>query len=114
VRKSPDLMFVARTAAAALLTMILAASWALIVNQRVLTSTVPVSHQSAVFPVPLFTPIPPPVVLPLTIVYRVRLGDTLWGISQHADMSWRSLYALNRKIIGGNPNLIYPGEKLTI
>jgi len=110
--RNPGLTFAVKTAAAALLTMIVAASWALIANQRVLSSTVnvPVSHQTTAPLLPFFTP--PPVKLPP--VYRVHPGDTLWGISQHAHMSWQALYALNRETVGGNPNLIYPGETLRL
>jgi nucleoid-associated protein YgaU len=110
-------MFVFRTAIAALLTIIIAASWALIMNERVLSSTVNVPAAAQQTSPALFTPVtlPPPKALPLKVItYTVRPGDTLWGISRHVDMSWHSLYVLNRKIIGGNPNLIYPGETLQI
>jgi nucleoid-associated protein YgaU len=116
MRNPPSLMFAVRTAMAALLVMIIGAGWALIVNQRVLTSTtsIPAVHQNMSSLLPSFTPIPPPVTHPLKTVYRVRPGDTLWGISKHAGVTWETLYALNRRVVGGNPNLIYPGETLQI
>lgn len=49
--------------------------------------------------------------------YTVRSGDTLWGIAQRFlgnGADWRELYNWNRSTVGGNPNLIYPGEVLTI
>lgn len=41
--------------------------------------------------------------------YTVRSGDSLSSI---AGAGWRELYQLNRGVIGGNPNLIYPGQVL--
>jgi cell wall-associated NlpC family hydrolase len=41
--------------------------------------------------------------------YTVRSGDTLSSI---AGAGWRQLYQLNRGLIGGNPNVIYPGQVL--
>lgn len=49
--------------------------------------------------------------------YTVQPGDTLWGIaqSQCGDPSvWPSIYADNIHIIGNDPNLIFPGQVLTI
>jgi nucleoid-associated protein YgaU len=48
-----------------------------------------------------------------TVVGR---GDTLYGLAQWFDLmgGWPALYALNHSVIGRNPNLIYPGEKLTL
>lgn len=48
--------------------------------------------------------------------YTVRSGDTLSGIARKYDTTWEDLYAEagNKKTIGSNPNLIRPGEKLTI
>lgn len=41
--------------------------------------------------------------------YTVRPGDTLSSI---AGAGWQALYQLNRSLLGGNPNLIYPGQVL--
>ena len=51
--------------------------------------------------------------------YVVQRGDYLTRISGldeiYADpLKWRRVYRANRKLIGGNPNLIYPDQELTI
>lgn len=51
--------------------------------------------------------------------YTVKAGDSLWKIAQRADVygdgdQWRKIYDNNRKVIGANPNLIRPGQKLVI
>ncbi|MEW1911782.1 peptidoglycan DD-metalloendopeptidase family protein [Kitasatospora sp. NPDC085895] len=48
--------------------------------------------------------------------YKVVRGDTLSKIAnaQHVDGGWKKLYQDNRQVIGGNPNLIFPGQKLTV
>jgi Phage tail lysozyme/LysM domain len=55
--------------------------------------------------VPTFTP------------YTVKLGDTLSGISDRYCGSWGDwpvVYDENKKVVGGNPNLIEVGEKFRI
>ena len=48
-------------------------------------------------------------------MYTVKRGDTLSGIASRLGKSnWRSLYKGNKKVIGRNPNLILPGQKLSI
>jgi LysM domain len=52
-----------------------------------------------------------------THVYVVEQGDTLFSIatSQLGDGSkWPEIYDLNKSIIGNNPALILPGQRLTI
>jgi LysM repeat protein len=52
------------------------------------------------------------------LVITVHSGDTLSGIAAKycggnaAD--WTGIYAANKSVVGGNPDLIYPGEKLTV
>ena len=49
--------------------------------------------------------------------YTVQSGDTLWGIAQRAyndPEDWDTIYAANKGVIGNNPNLIYPGQRLQI
>ena len=47
-------------------------------------------------------------------VYKVQRGDTLSGIAKKLGIpNWRTLYEQNRAVIGSNPNLIRPGQKLT-
>lgn len=50
-------------------------------------------------------------------IYIVKKGDCLWSIAKACSgngKNWKKLYNLNKKVIGKNPNLIYPGQKLTL
>ncbi|MFE0374928.1 transglycosylase family protein [Streptomyces inhibens] len=46
--------------------------------------------------------------------YTVKAGDTLAKIAKAHGTNWKSVYAANKSVIGGNPNLILPGQKLSI
>lgn len=49
--------------------------------------------------------------------YTVVAGDSLSKIAQRAygnANEWRRIYDANRQLIGDNPDLIKPGQKLTI
>ena len=51
--------------------------------------------------------------------YTVQPGDTLSSIAQSAyndssQAAYMVIYSANRQVIGGNPNLIRPGQVLTI
>ncbi|MCF0081019.1 LysM peptidoglycan-binding domain-containing protein [Streptomyces lomondensis] len=48
--------------------------------------------------------------------YVVRPGDSLWSIADSLDVSggWRALYAGNQQAVGTDPNLIRPGQRLTV
>jgi LysM repeat protein len=48
--------------------------------------------------------------------YTVRPGDSLWSIANSLDLSggWHTLYAGNETAVGADPNLIRPGQKLTV
>lgn len=47
--------------------------------------------------------------------YKVVKGDTLSKIAIKCKISdWRTLYEKNKKVIGKNPNLIKPGQVLTL
>ncbi|MFD3455529.1 transglycosylase family protein [Streptomyces sp. NPDC058691] len=48
--------------------------------------------------------------------YKVVGGDTLSTIADTQDVTggWRALYDTNKAVIGGNPNLIYPGQVLAL
>lgn len=50
-------------------------------------------------------------------MYTVKPGDSLWKISaaQYGSGSnWHQIYSQNKTVIGGNPNLIHPGQRLMI
>ncbi|WTX00500.1 transglycosylase family protein [Streptomycetaceae bacterium NBC_01309] len=48
--------------------------------------------------------------------YTVVVGDTLFKIARAHDVTggWQKVYDLNRGVVGGNPNLIFPGQKLAL
>lgn len=64
-------------------------------------------------PVPA-KPIPPKPAPPKVTTYVVRSGDTLSGIAGKYRTTWQALYAKNRAVIGSNPNLIKPGQRLVV
>lgn len=73
---------------------------------RVVTGTVNL-------PIP---PTPAPAPSP-TRIYTVTSGDSLFKIAQRfygSGLRWPELYAANKSVIGGNPNLIRPGQRLII
>lgn len=57
------------------------------------------------------TPTPAP---PQNSSYIVKKGDNLTKIAKQFGTTWQKIYELNKAIIGGNPNLIRPGQRLTI
>lgn len=49
--------------------------------------------------------------------YTVVSGDSLWAIASRfygSGFQWQRLYQANIGVIGADPNLIYPGERLAI
>ncbi|MER6125102.1 transglycosylase family protein [Streptomyces sp. NPDC001795] len=46
--------------------------------------------------------------------YTVRSGDTLSGIAERHGTTWQKLYERNKAVIGGNPDLIMPGQRLAL
>ncbi|MFD7710363.1 transglycosylase family protein [Streptomyces sp. NPDC059785] len=46
--------------------------------------------------------------------YTVRHGDTLSGIAARYGTSWRALYGANRTVVGADPDLIVPGQRLDV
>ncbi|MFG2454940.1 transglycosylase family protein [Streptomyces sp. NPDC048512] len=46
--------------------------------------------------------------------YTVRDGDTLSVIAARHGTTWRKIYAANKAVIGGDPDLIVPGQRLDI
>jgi resuscitation-promoting factor RpfA len=53
---------------------------------------------------------------PRTQFYTVRPGDSLSRIASRHNISggWHTLYRENRGVIGSNPNVIHPGQRLRI
>jgi len=49
-------------------------------------------------------------------LYTVRPGDTLSAIARAKDVpgGWQNLYRINKRTIGANPGLIFPGQKLRL
>ncbi|TDB79947.1 transglycosylase family protein [Micromonospora sp. KC721] len=48
--------------------------------------------------------------------YVVRPGDSLSGIAEahHVSGGWKALYERNRAVVGADPGLIFPGQKLSV
>ncbi|MEU4928819.1 transglycosylase family protein [Streptomyces yokosukanensis] len=46
--------------------------------------------------------------------YTVREGDTLSAIAARHGTTWQRIYAANKKVVGDDPNLIVPGQRLAL
>ncbi|MEW2397583.1 transglycosylase family protein [Streptomyces sp. NPDC046862] len=46
--------------------------------------------------------------------YTVRGGDTLSGIAARHGTTWERIYAANKAVIGGDPDVIVPGQRLDV
>ncbi|CAL9399935.1 transglycosylase family protein [Streptomyces sp. enrichment culture] len=46
--------------------------------------------------------------------HTVRPGDTLSAVAGRYGTTWQALYAVNRAVIGGDPDLILPGLRLDV
>ncbi|WAL94654.1 transglycosylase family protein [Streptomyces sp. Je 1-369] len=46
--------------------------------------------------------------------YTVGQGDTLSLIAARYGTDWQRVYAANRQVIGGDPNMIVPGQRLSL
>ncbi|MFC8716012.1 transglycosylase family protein [Kitasatospora sp. NPDC057198] len=46
--------------------------------------------------------------------YTVKTGDTLSKIADSLGVDWHTLYNNNSGVVGGNPDLIYPGQVLSV
>ncbi|MFI5864320.1 peptidoglycan DD-metalloendopeptidase family protein [Streptomyces sp. NPDC051546] len=44
--------------------------------------------------------------------YTVAAGDTLGTIGSELGVSWQTLYSENRSVIGSDPDVIFPGQRL--
>ena len=53
-------------------------------------------------------------------VHVVRRGESLWSIAEATcaaddpDQRWRAIWAANRAVIGDDPDLILPGQRLRL
>lgn len=65
-------------------------------------------------PAPAPVPAPPPQTVDTHTYYTVRHNDNLSAIGQRYGVSWQTIYNNNRQTIGGNPNLIFAGQRLLI
>ena len=57
---------------------------------------------------------PHPKPKPPAHTYHVKPGDTLSAIAARFHTSWQHIYAMNKTVIGKNPNMIHPGQKLKV
>lgn len=71
--------------------------------------TMPIDAQPVATPTVAPKPAPPKV-----RTHVVRPGDTLTRIGARYKVPWRTIYNANRRVIGSNPNLIKPGQRLVI
>ncbi|WP_308312077.1 transglycosylase family protein [Streptomyces albipurpureus] len=48
--------------------------------------------------------------------YTVRPGDNLWAIAEKSELpgGWPALYEANKETVGGDPDLIHPGQSLDL
>ncbi|MCF6523764.1 transglycosylase family protein [Streptomyces sp. JJ36] len=46
--------------------------------------------------------------------YTVKSGDTLGAVAEAHGTTWQRLYAANEAVIGGDPDLILPGQRLAL
>jgi len=77
------------------------------------TSTPPAKAVATPKPAPKPTPAPVPAPKPARY-YTVVKGDTLTKIGAKYGKSWPVIYNANKAIIGSNPDLIRPGQRLLI
>ncbi|MER5732096.1 transglycosylase family protein [Streptomyces sp. NPDC002138] len=73
------------------------------------TETVPAAAPRSAAPTPTGTPV-------LPNPYVVAPGDSLSAIArgQHVEGGWQALYETNRATVGADPDLIFPGQRLTL
>lgn len=81
-------------------------------------STQPVGKPTPVHPTPVHpTPVSAGPKYAVNSYYTVKPGDSLSAIAARypqQSITWQSIYGANKGVIGGNPNLIHPGQKLLI
>jgi LysM repeat protein len=88
------------------------AAGATVVGLGVLSSSP--AHASTDSPAVAEAPAPAPAAVEAATSYTVQRGDTMAEIAAGLDQSWRDLYQRNLGVIGGDPNLIRPGQVLLV
>ncbi|MGP3939519.1 MULTISPECIES: LysM peptidoglycan-binding domain-containing protein [Streptomyces] len=77
-----------------------------------------VTHSTAqpLLIVPKAVPEPPAKAQPQAGSYTVVHGDTLSAIADTENVAggWERLYEINRRVIGADPDVIRPGQRLTL
>ena len=61
--------------------------------------------------------VPPAPATRTSPTHVVRPGDTLWDIAEAelgGGAQWQRIHALNRAVIGADPDLIHPGQELRL
>ncbi|BFV56615.1 resuscitation-promoting factor protein RpfA [Kitasatospora sp. CMC57] len=46
--------------------------------------------------------------------YTIKSGDTLSKIAAAKGLDWKTVYSNNASVLGGNPNLIFPGQVISL
>lgn len=76
----------------------------------------PPEPDTVAFHISVAQPLPAHAVLPLW--HTVQAGETLSGLAvtycKGTASDWTGFYAENKKVIGADPNLIYPGQRLNL
>ncbi|MCW2923114.1 MAG: transglycosylase [Thermoleophilia bacterium] len=72
--------------------------------------------QPAAAPAPAPAPAPKakPADKPKPKTVTVKAGDNLTKLAKAAGVDWKALYEANKDVIGGDPNLIRPGQELKL
>ncbi|MEU8722973.1 LysM peptidoglycan-binding domain-containing protein [Streptomyces antimycoticus] len=82
------------------------------------TAVTAVTHSTAqpLLIVPKAVPEPPAKAQPQAGSYTVVHGDTLSAIADTENVAggWERLYEINRQVIGADPDVIRPGQRLTL
>ncbi|MEV4946778.1 transglycosylase family protein [Streptomyces sp. NPDC053755] len=84
-------------------------------------SPAPAAQQPTGMKPPAATPKPPATTTPTSVptvreMYTVAPGDSLSRIAREERVrgGWQGLYQENRAVVGGDPDLIHPGQRLTL
>jgi LysM repeat protein len=77
----------------------------------------PITYSAITVTNPKPAPRPPVANKPQPKTHTVVRGDCLWNIAKKhlgSGSRWTEIYNKNKSVIGKNPNLIYPGQKLVM